>query len=307
MEIFKDLPFTFYDIIESPFHKKIIDSMQLPFIQNCLLYGPLGLPHDIIINCALHKKFGKYKKNQCIWQKELIYFETPYFLEIDFGYVGQPKDTDAVINFLKDIIIHSSLTNEKRIIVLYNIHIICNKNKSYPFRVLLERFSKNNIFICSTNNISSIENPIKSRFILFRVPLLSCEDIRLILKHYNQINKLSEIFIERNNLPLAILYSQFTDDIDLDVNLKYYYPPIAELIKTKPTYEKIRNFSHKLCINDIPTIHLVYDFININPDNAMKYISYAAKIDHLCVLTNSYLRPIYIEYLLHEFIDNISI
>jgi hypothetical protein len=255
----------------------------------------------------MHKRYGKFKKNQCLWQKELVYFETPYFLEIDFCHVGQPKETDSVIHFLKDIITHSSLTSEKRIIILYNIHIICNKNKSYPFRVLLEKFSASNIFICSTYNISSIENPIKSRFTLFRVPLLSTDDIRLILKHYNQTNRLSETFIERNNLPLAILYSEFPDDIELDVNLDYYYPPIAELVKGKITYEKIRTFSHKFCINDIPTIHLVYDFIKMNPSNASKYISYGTYVDHQCVLTNSYLRPIYIEYLLHECIDNISI
>jgi len=307
MEIFKDLPLIFYETIDSEIHKKVIDALQLPLINNYLLYGADGLPHDILINCAMHKKYGKFKKNQCIWQKELVYFETPYFLEVDFCHVGQPKDTATIINFLKEIITHSSLTYEKRIIILYNIHVICNKNKSYPFRVLLERFSNNNIFICSTNNISSIENPIKSRFTLFRIPLLSCENIKLILKHYNQSNKISEIFVNRNNLPLAILYSQFPDEIDPDVNLEYYYPPIVDLVKTKPTYEKIRNLSHKFCINDIPTLHLVYDFIKINPANAMKYISYAAHIDHLCILTNSYLRPIYIEYLLHEFIENISI
>jgi hypothetical protein len=306
MEIFKDLPFIFYETIDSNIHKKIIDVLQMPLINNYLLYGTDGLQHDILIDSAMYKKYGKFKKNKCIWQKELIYFETPYFLEIDFCHVGQPKDTNTVINFLKDIISNSSLTYEKRIIILYNIHLICNKNKSYPFRVLLERFSSNNIFICSTNNISSIENPIKSRFILLRVPLLSCDDIKSILKHYNHSNKLSEIFINRNNLSLAILYSQFPDNIDPEVDLNYYYPPIIDVIKSKPTYEKIRNLSHKICIHDIPTIHLVYDFIKINPANAMKYISVGAYIDHLCILTNSYLRPIYIEYLLLEFIENIA-
>ena len=102
--------------------------------------------------------FELFKKNQCIWQKELVYFETPYFLEVDFCHVGQPKDTATIINFLKEIITHSSLTCEKRIIILYNIHVICNKNKSYPFRVLLERFSNNNIFICIFSNNLFIYN-----------------------------------------------------------------------------------------------------------------------------------------------------
>ena len=89
-------------------------------------------------------------------------------------------------------------------------------------------------------------------------------------------------------------------------NLSYYYPPILDLINS-PTTEKIRVASHKICIHNIPIAHIVYDFINHDPKNYSKYLTHGANIDHMYVINNSYLRPIYIEYLLHTFLDKINI
>jgi hypothetical protein len=252
------------------------------------------------------KKYGKYKKQQHIWEKELIYNETPYFIEIDLGHIGQPKDIETTIKFLKNIITHKSLHQDKKTIIIYNIDVVCIKNKSYSFRVILENFSNNNIFICSTYNISCIENPIKSRFICYRIPLLSSENIQKIVNLYDPPNiNLATHFINKNNLQLSILYSQMPNT-NIIPDITYNYPPIIDIINN-PTYEKIRNISHKICINDISIADLIFDFIKYDPTNKAKYLSYGCHVDHQCVLTDSYLRPIYIEYLLHIFINNINI
>lgn len=309
MNIFNLIHKDFYNLTFSSNHKNIIELLQQPLSNNILLYGSNELPHNIIIDSAMFLKYGSFKKQQYTWEKELIYIENPYYIEIDFAHIGQPKNIDIIVNFLKNIITHKSLSSDKKLIVLYNIEIVCIKNKSYSFRNILEKFSYNNIFICSTYCFSSIENPIKSRFISFRIPILSSDNIRSILNYYNIYNNIAEPFINNSNLFLSIKYSELPDIVNnnnIPYDLNYYYPPILDIVKN-PTAEKIRNISHKLCIHNIPIYHIVLDFIKINPNNTEHFIHIGTYIDHLYSLHNSNIRPIYIEYLLHSFIDKINI
>ena len=91
-----------------PKYEKIINTiveMDFKEIPNILLYGPKGIPFNLIWNIALRRKFGNYTKVKHVWGKDIItYYETPYFFEIDLLYPHQTKDMTLFSEFIKNLI-----------------------------------------------------------------------------------------------------------------------------------------------------------------------------------------------------------
>ena len=142
MNIFNEIHKQFYNICNSNIHKNIIDILQQPLSNNILLYGTNGLPHNILIDNAMYIKYGDFKKKQYTWEKELIYNETPYYIEIDLGHICQPKNIDTIITFLKNIITHKSLNSDKKII------IYCDKVSYKKFVAKWFKIIFSNISLC---------------------------------------------------------------------------------------------------------------------------------------------------------------
>ena len=193
------------------------------------------------------------------------------------------------------------LINNKHLIIIKNIDKL--DNYSYAFRIILERFYNNAYFICTTNKISKIESPIKSRFSLIRLRLFTIEEIHNIFNHYfNYQNKIKilnrniifHIFILQvyKNEPLLI-----TDDF-----IKFNYPPINNLVKSKYDLYDIRQFSYKLSQFNLSISDIILDLLKIyeNSDNdkKMEIIRVGAEIDYLLTISNKGREPIFIENLL---------
>ena len=150
---------------------------------NTLVYSTHGFPLDLFVDEIIKNRFNIetiYKKNSQ-W-KTISYVENQYFFEINFMNPDIRKDLSSLTEFILHLIQSHNLSHFKKIIVLKHIEYLTEF--FFQFRILLEKYSSNVVFMCTSHSISKIEAPIKSRFNIFRIPLFSYNDICDIFKNY---------------------------------------------------------------------------------------------------------------------------
>jgi len=216
-----------------PFHTNIINNIthfKFSSNPNLLLYGAKGFPFDFIWETALQKKFGKYKKVKYTWQKDITYYETPYFFEVDLLYPHQTKDMETFSEFIKDLVTHPCIHEDRHIIILKSIDELSNRHKAIAMRVLLERYSKNAFFICTTSHISALEQPLISRFLLLRCPAFTPDEMENCFKALN------------------LTYHPLLKEVE---NYDFYYSLfIAWFVKNHPN-----DITESLCQYNLPFFH----------------------------------------------------
>jgi len=307
-EIWNNYLDNFKNIIdEVPYHKKIIRMIidQLDVLPNTMLYSHTGFPLELLYYTAFKEKFGKFKINKLLWDKEVLYNETPYFFEIDLSIPQQPKDLVKFIEFIKHIVKNPCIHSSRHIIVIKHIDYIVNNNKFYDFRVLFERFSSTTLFICTTHFYSKLEQPIKSRFFSVRVPLFTVKEF---VATFEKLNLTYHPILEKNNCQ-NVYFALYIHYLSINIPnaiteefCTYNCPTIYEFLKNKPkpSMENIRDFAHKISINDSSIKNISEDLMNfVDKKNRMEFLGYATFIDHLLSLTDGYRKPLYIEYLFH--------
>ncbi len=286
------------------FFRKMICQQDLNTLPNLLLYSVRGFPIDILIDNALREKFGKFTKKELVWQKEFYYMETPYFFEIDVKHPSQSTNINQLSCFIKELIQHACIYEGRHIIIIKNIEYLFKFVNPYAFRVLLERFSKNAFFICTTYNISSLENPIKSRFLIIRFPLLKYEDIEEILINakLKPYPKLKDDCCRNLFFATYISWVYTTNAYSVtDKFCSYRIPQIYEFFEEmpNPSLQDIREFITKISSFDVTCADMTHDLLlYIEDDNyKMDFIHKAAEIDRLCASTEGYRKPLYLEFL----------
>ena len=300
-----------------PYYDKMVNNIvQLNFCSNpnLLLYGAKGFPFDFIWETIMQKKFGKYKKVKYTWQKDITYYETPYFFEIDLLYPHQTKDMDIFSEFIKELITHPCIHEDRHIIILKSIDELSNRNKATAMRVLLERYSKNAFFICTTSQISAIEQPLQSRFLLFRCPAFTPDEMENCFKAlnltYHPLLKEVSNHDFYYSLFIAWMYKMYPEDISVSLcqyKLPFFHEFLLNSIQSKkedsPSMEDIRKITQKICVHNGNFNMIVYDLLLFYKDSSIEYKTYIIQqcchIDHLCSTTEEYRKPLYVEYLLH--------
>jgi hypothetical protein len=304
----------YYDIFSNNFNEIIYDNDYykkylnycIKSFHNILLYTSIGFPIDIYIDEIIKGKFNlkKIYKNECLWEKNVIYYENQYFFEIDL-YNPEIKDYSFIDKFISSIIKTKNLVN-KHFIIIKNIDLL---NKHFnSFRIILEKYYNNVYFLCSTFNYSFLENPIKSRFNSIRLPLFKHNEIKNIFKKLNiPINR----FLLENktrNIINALFITQVEKNEPHLINYEFCnlnYPPLLQFIKSKKyDIEDIKTLSYKLCQYNITICQLTLDLLKIFNSNKKKQeiIKLAIEIDNMLVLSNKGREPIYIECYLSNII-----
>lgn len=245
-----------------PFYNYIVDQLTNINIEdspNILLYGPKGFPHNLLIECAIAKKFNlkiPIKKRIPVWNNLLTYIETDYYFEIDCNQPDFPNDLNIFLDFLLNISKHKCIHLSRHVIIIKNIDYFHNNN-SQSIRVIFERFYNNSLFICTTNSLNKIEKPIQSRMQQYRVPLPSKKEQTILLEKLT--HKKDFIYIDRN-----FVKNVFLNEHQIIETL--YYPPIKEFIESYKNKEEVRKFSLKLFQQDISLSYLIQDLINFIPE-----------------------------------------
>jgi hypothetical protein len=317
----------------NPKYKTILDHITLcDNTNNILLYCTLGFPLDLFVDEVIKHLFDieAIQKSQFVWNKSVSYLENQHFIEINLLDPETPKDLQCISDFILHIVKAKSITQRKHLIIIKHIENL--KSNFFEFRILLERYSQNATFLCTTHAISHIETPIKSRFSIFRVPLFTHQEVLDIFSTYlrKPLNQhLSNI--QTRNIVKAIYIADLEQVPEAAGTLTkefctYNYPPLYELVKSyskkKDMLEEIRSISYKCCQYNVSIINLVEDFIKIIDDPCLDFVNKkyskipkkkipetklalkkevidtGSSIDNMLCQTNKGREPIYIEYFL---------
>jgi DNA polymerase III delta prime subunit len=314
----------FPDIVRGNEKYRLILENILLSSNNKLLYTPIGFPIDTFLNLLLMRLCdiqAPFNKTAHIWEKTISYVENQYYIEIDLMNPDNMKNIEKITSFLLHIISSKNVKMKKHLIVIKHIDLL--SSLYCDFRIILEKYSHNVVFVCITHFITRIEAPIKSRFSRFRIPLFTFNEICDIFTNYLDIsindylletktrNIIKAIFIaelERQPVCAEILTKEF-----VELN----YPPFVEFIRTynknKNNLEEIRGLSYKCCQYNISIQQITQDFVRlVDYDNCYSNIRTATlkndlkceiikigtEIDYLLSQTNKCKEPLYIENML---------
>jgi hypothetical protein len=326
----------FPDIIDNNKKYKLILDNILLSSNNKLLYTPIGFPIDIYLNRLLIRIFdikGRFNKTEHIWEKSIIYIENQYYIEFDLQNPENIKNIEKITSYLLHIITSKNVKMKKHYIVIKHIDLL--SELFYDFRIILEKYSHNVVFICTTHYITKVEKPIKSRFSTFRIPLFTFEEIQDIFSNYLNIS-MNDYLLETKtrNLVKAMFISEIerhpsSGEILTKDFIEFNFPPFVEFIKSynknKNNLDDIRGLSYKCCQYNVSISQIIQDFIklvdygtyylNIRCSHIQQYphnifddtmknelkceiIKIGMDIDYLLSQTNKCKEPLYIENLL---------
>uniref|UniRef100_A0A6C0IB71 Uncharacterized protein n=1 Tax=viral metagenome TaxID=1070528 RepID=A0A6C0IB71_9ZZZZ len=316
-------------------YKLILDNILLSS-NNKLLYTPIGFPIDIYLNTLLIKIFdikAPFNKTEHTWDKSITYIENQYYIDIDLMNPENIKNIEKITSYLLHIIGSKNVKMKKHYIVIKHIDLL--SELFCDFRIILEKYSHNVVFICTTHYITKLETPIKSRFSTFRVPLFTFEEIQDIFCNHLNIS-MNDYLLETKtrNLVKAIFISDIerhpsSYEILTKDFVEFNFPPFVEFIKNynknKNNLDDIRGLSYKCCQYNVSILQIIQDFIklvdygtyylNIRCSHIQQYphhifddtmkndlkneiIKIGMDIDYLLSQTNKCKEPLYIENLL---------
>jgi len=300
---------------------------------NKLLYTPIGFPIDSFLNTLLIHFFNikqHFNNTEHIWEKCITYNENQYYIDIDLMNPENIKNIEKITSFLLHIISSKNVKMKKHYIVIKHIDLL--SSLFCDFRIILEKYSHNVVFICTTHYITRLEPPIKSRFSTFKIPLFTFEEIQNIFSNYLNISMNDYLFETKpRNIVKALFISEIerhpsSSDVLTKEFVEYNFPPFVDFIKdynkSKNNLDDIRMLSYKCCQYNISILQITQDFIRlvdlgtyyinirynlceniINDINIKKklkceIIKIGTDIDYLLSQTNKCKEPLYIENLL---------
>ena len=270
---------------------------------NCLFYSYYGFPFDLFLDEIIIRKFNlkQIYRKEVIWNKTIIYNENQYFFEIDLDNPNMmPKKLNCITEMLLSIIKTKAINNDKHLIIIKNIDKL--SEFFFSFRIILEKFYHNCYFLCTTNKISKIEMPIKSRFSLFKIRLFTNDEIQGIFKKYLQ-KTLNNNLITNNcrNIIFAIFIAQteiyepllITEDF-----CNYNYPPIKTFVASNYNLNDIRQLSYKYCQYNLTIKDLTMDLLKLYKKKYKIILNSSVELENLLNNSNKGREPIYLEALL---------
>lgn len=278
---------------------------------NMLLYGFRQFPIDMLWREAMRRRFGDFTLMPRTYEKLIPYHETPYFFEIDLANPNLPKDLSCLPDFVKTIVSAKCIHSSRHIIVIRNVDCLRDRQ---PFRVLMERFSQNAVFICTSYKLAALESPLQSRFFLLRIPAPSRDENHAVLSHLSKVvngggnsnedePRTSQLFKVPLLKAIALFDAPILEKPEL---LQYNFPPLLDLLReSKPSLEKIRQMSYKIFQANISLSMAAQDIITFltkstkTSSQAQTFLAKAAELEQSLASTQKGRAPLYYERLLH--------
>ena len=274
---------------------------------NLLLYSCHGFPLDLVWTSLVQRIFQiKLNSTEKTYDKEVIYGESPHHFLIDMAIPHQSASVAKLTGFIKDIIMHRCIDQGCRhvmVISSFEKLLSSDSDSSRAFRVLLEKYSSNVFFICTTTTISSIEKPLQSRFLGVRVPAFTNDEINNILIDIG-LPQLMNIERHACNRNIAFcMYMSYLLKTGHEVD-NIRYPMIREVLANSvPSLDSIRNLAAQLHGYNASIADIANDLTIIWYGREAEILNIAASIDHINAQTDGNRKSLYIEHLLTAVVD----
>lgn len=285
-----------------PQHNVICNQLinnQIDSSPNILTYGATGFPHMLLIEYAISKIVKcpyPITKRTHLWEC-MPYIETDYYFELDMSHPEFPRKIESLVEFLLSIINNRCIYLPRHIFILKNIDVI-HRNNPQAFRVILERFSDNVMFIATTHKINFIESPIISRMLTFRVPVPTEEEQKAVL---HMLTGNNTIRYTGRNLIKNIFFNEDAVMKQTRTIPTLMYPPLKEFIDATP-YDKegIRKFAYKLYQHSITIPDIVRDLMKFVKDEHIEnFVTASAAIELMACHADESKVCFFLEYILY--------
>lgn len=277
---------------------------------NIILYGH---PNIDKFNILLEVLNNVYKMNDEININEglIDYSKNNIYYKFDCNYIKY-KNKQPWLDFLKSIInTDNHYTENKKIIILYNFHNL-SKSIQNILKVLIEK-NYHIKFIIISDTITDIIDPIKSRFLSIRIPLIDAYMKWKLVKTENiTINEFLKH--KHNNIDFIkslIDINEIGNHSIID-NIIYYIIKIIDNYKNKDTLLKIKDIIYIIITIGIPHKIFMQSFLiklledhKIIGKKKFLLVKLFCEVDILYI--NSYYKVIHYEYLIMNIINIIKI
>ena len=306
MTLWQKFTNNFKEIINDTEDFNKILKFSITYNYNLLFYSTKGFPFDLFIDEIIKEKFkiNQIYRKENLWNKTIIYNENQYFFEIDLDNPTMPKKFNYLKEMLLFIIKSKSVNTDKHLIIIKNIDKL--EEYFFAFRIILERYYNNCYFICTTNKMGKIENPIKSRFSTFRFRLFTNNEIQMIFKKYLKVD-LNKHLIANNcrDIFFAIFIAQYEINESCEISEDFCnlsYPPLRDFLNSKYNLINIRQLAYKYSQYDLNIKDLTFDLLKLNKKKGKELVIINNSIifESLLLQSNKGREPIFIEALLNQ-------
>jgi len=278
------------------------NKLKLDELNNILFYGVPGCGKTIKIYAFLasildNRVYDLKNINYEEDKKIMTYKSSIYHIEIDKVNLGSNEKL-FIQSFLKSYTETKNIGLDLPKIVLVKNANLLTKQSQLALRKIIDKNYKTSKFIFEISNLSSLINPLKSRFLIIRVPMPSIMDVKNCIKNYShrkgfiiEDKIIDNIIIESskisNNINLKKIFGFLRYYILTGNEFKYLYYDtffqIFELITNNKkisfvSINKIREIVNEMYINLVPMNELLlflfnklYDKFN-NNDNILSYL-----------------------------------
>ena len=312
--------YDFYNSEKTLFYKIYNQYKTFDELPNLLINGKNGCGKRSRIYTILANLSNNsiYNREYITYDDKIKYFKSEYHIEFDLNYYNL-NDKYIIDNFLKTFCETRNIGFDiPKIILIFNAQLL-SKVSQFMLRRIIEKNSNNARFILLTNNLNKLIEPIKSRFILMRVPcppknitikIIQEEDTDNILNNndYNNIIQNSDNNINKikQNVQLTL------KGINIKENYKIVLDDIYNLI-TSTKYNLKKHYSIRTNIYDLYTDnnnenlmfeYLIFKFLKdkrFNSKQKMEFVKQSAIINHQMSIGNK--EPLYLEKLIYTIIE----
>ena len=307
--------YDFYNKENSLFYKIIKNYHNFDDLPNIIVYGNYGVGKKSRIYSILRNLSNDsiYNKEYIIHNDKVKFYKSAYHVEFDLNHYNL-NDKCILETFLKSFCESRNIGFDiPKIVIFFNAQLL-SKISQYMLRRIIELNSHNVRFIFSITNLNKLIEPLKSRFILMRIPTPYKNDLlKIINKENNNLTQSQiDLLLENSDnninkikqfIPLLLKNINIIEKYKIELN-NIYDLITSNNYQLKKHYYQIRNTIYDLYTdNNNENILFEYLYKKVLKDNKFKddkkiyFMKEVAIINHKMSIGNK--EPLYLELLIN--------
>lgn len=312
--------YDFYNTDDTLFNRIIKNYDNFDNMPNIIVYGKNGCGKKSRIYSILSNIADDtiYNKTFLEYNNKIKFFRSEYHIEFNLMHYNL-NDKCIIDNYLKDYCDSRNIGFDIPKIVIFFNACLMSKISQYMLRRIIEINHNNVRFIFSVKNINKIIDPLRSRFMLLRIPQPSYNNFKIIIDNYLLKKKIDvdlndedyKYIVENGDFNISNVLDSvplYINGANIIKNYKIVLDEIFNLITTK-NYNMKKYYDIRSQIYDLYTDNnnesLMFEYLykkvlkdkTLNDRKKMDFVKEASTINHKMSIGNK--EPLYLECLLN--------